>query len=111
MSRRWKVTCLVAPLVALANLTPAVVLSVPGTGVGAIPDGLAGTPPQYGAPLVINFPVTGNFGRLLSVTVSLTLSHTRVGDLDVVLHGPRDEQSLGLVSRLGAPADDELAGG
>ncbi|HEY0427906.1 MAG TPA: hypothetical protein VGC76_09000, partial [Pyrinomonadaceae bacterium] len=71
----------------------------PGTGVGAIPDGLSGTPPQFGAPLVINFAVSGVSAPVTSVTADITLTHTWVGDVDMVLRAPGGTPSLVLVSR------------
>jgi subtilisin-like proprotein convertase family protein len=73
----------------------------PGTGVGAIPDGLSGTPPQFGAPLVINFAVSGVSAPVTSVSASVTLTHTWAGDVDMVLRAPGGTPSLVLVSRIG----------
>jgi subtilisin-like proprotein convertase family protein len=73
----------------------------PGTGVGAIPDGLAGTPPQYGAPLVVSFAVAGVSGPVTDVSVSMTLTHTWVGDVDVILRAPGGTPSMVVVSRIG----------
>jgi subtilisin-like proprotein convertase family protein len=73
----------------------------PGTGTGAIPDGLSGTPPQFGAPLVISFAVSGVSGPVTSVTADVTLTHTWVGDVDMVLRAPGGTPSLVLVSRIG----------
>jgi subtilisin-like proprotein convertase family protein len=73
----------------------------PGTGVGAIPDGLSGTPPQFGAPLVINFAVSGVSANVTDVSASITLTHTWVGDVDMVLRAPGGTPSLVLVSRIG----------
>ena len=73
----------------------------PGTGVGAIPDGNSGTPPQFGAPLVINFAVTGVSANVTDVSASVTLNHTWAGDVDMVLRAPGGTPSLVLVSRIG----------
>src|ERR1044072_6733440 len=73
----------------------------PCTGVGAIPDGNAGTPPQFGTPLVVNCVVTGVPGPLTSVSTSINMSHTWVGDVDVVLRAPGGTPSLVVVSRIG----------
>jgi subtilisin-like proprotein convertase family protein len=73
----------------------------PGTGVGAIPDGLAGTPPQYGAPLVVSFAVAGVSAAVTDVSVSMTLTHTWVGDVDVILRAPGGTPSMVVVSRIG----------
>ncbi|MBA3352785.1 MAG: VCBS repeat-containing protein [Blastocatellia bacterium] len=73
----------------------------PGTGTGAIPDGLGGTPPAYGPPLVVSFPVSGVSGNVTNVSVSITLTHTFVGDVDVVLAAPGGAPSMVVVSRIG----------
>jgi len=73
----------------------------PGTGVGAIPDGLTGTPPQFGAPLVVSFPVSGVSGNVTNVSVSITMTHTFVGDVNVVLAAPGGLPSMVVVSRIG----------
>jgi subtilisin-like proprotein convertase family protein len=80
------------------NITAA---TFPGTGVGAIPDGLAGTPPQYGAPLVVSFAVAGVSAAVTDVSVSMTLTHTWVGDVDVILRAPGGTPSMVVVSRIG----------
>jgi hypothetical protein len=73
----------------------------PGTGVGAIPDGLAGTPPAFGAPLVVSFAVSGLSGNVTSAGVEFTLTHTWVGDVDAVLAAPGGAPSMVVVSRIG----------
>jgi subtilisin-like proprotein convertase family protein len=73
----------------------------PGTGSGAIPDGLAGTPPQFGAPLNINFAVSGITAPISSVSANVTLTHTWAGDVDMVLKAPGGTPSQVLVSRIG----------
>ena len=95
---------LVRPTVASGKEDDAVQVpqvTFPGTGVGAIPDGLSGTPPQFGAPLVINFDVTGVTGPITDVSVNINLTHTWVGDLDMVLSAPGGAPSHVLVSRIG----------
>ena len=84
--------------------SPAVVF--PGTGVGAIPDGLSGTPPQYGAARVISFNVSGITGPITAISPSITLTHTWVGDVDMVLRSPGGATSLITVSRIGATTDN-----
>jgi len=76
----------------------------PGTGVGAIPDGLAGTPPQYGAPLVISFAVSGVTAPITNLSVSLTLTHTWCGDLDMVLAAPGGSPNQVVVGHIGVTA-------
>ena len=72
-----------------------------GTGVGAIPDGGSGTLPVYGAPLTISFAVAGRTAPLTAVALDLTLNHSWVGDLDMVLTSPGGTASLVTVSRIG----------
>lgn len=79
--------------------TPAAVF--PGTGTGAIPDGLTGTPPQFGAPLIVNFAVSGVTGNVTNVAVDFTLTHSWVGDVEMVLAAPGGSPSLHLGSRIG----------
>lgn len=79
----------------------AMAVQFPGTGVGAIPDGLAGTPPQFGTPLVVNFAVAGLASNVSTVAVQINMTHTWVGDVDVVLAAPGGSPSLVIVSRIG----------
>ncbi|HKP03939.1 MAG TPA: choice-of-anchor Q domain-containing protein, partial [Chthoniobacterales bacterium] len=72
-----------------------------GTGVGAIPDGLSGTPPQYGPPRVISFAVSGQTAPLAALAVDVTLNHSWAGDVDMILTSPGGTASLVLVSRIG----------
>jgi subtilisin-like proprotein convertase family protein len=74
----------------------------PGTGVGAIPDSPGGTPPVYGTPLVVSYNVTGITAPITDVAVSITLTHSWVGDLDVVLRAPGGSPSQTIFSRVGA---------
>src|SRR5205085_4128347 len=73
----------------------------PGTGVGSIPDGGSGTLPVYGAPLTISFAVSGRTAPISTVSVDLTLTHSWVGDLDMILTSPGGTASLITVSRIG----------
>ena len=79
--------------------TPAAIF--PGTGVGAIPDGNTGTPPQFGTPLTINFEVSGvpivNF-----IALDITMAHAYVGDLEIVLRSPGGTAQHSIVNRIGA---------
>lgn len=75
--------------------------SFPGTGVGALPDGLSGTPPQFGTPLVVSFAVSGASGPITSMSANFTMTHSWVGDVDVVLAAPGGAPSMVLVSRIG----------
>ncbi|MBI3850021.1 MAG: proprotein convertase P-domain-containing protein [Verrucomicrobia bacterium] len=71
-----------------------------GTGVGPVPDGGSGTPPVYGAPLVISFDVVGVNAPIVDISVAVTLTHTWVGDVDMRLASPNGT-NLVLVSRIG----------
>ena len=73
----------------------------PGTGTGAIPDGLTGTPPQFGAPLNVSFAVTGVTSNVSDVSINLTTTHTWVGDIEFALLAPGGSPSLILASRIG----------
>jgi len=86
---------------AKADAVQAPQATFPGTGTGAIADGLTGTPPQYGSPLVISFAVTGMSAPLGTVTVDFTGTHSWCGDLDFVLKAPGAGPSLIVVSRIG----------
>jgi len=77
----------------------------PGTGAGAIPDGFAGTPPQYGPALNISFNVTGITAPITALSVDATLQHTWVGDVEMILTAPNGTASLITVSRIGATSD------
>ncbi|MFZ1220495.1 MAG: choice-of-anchor Q domain-containing protein [Chthoniobacterales bacterium] len=81
--------------------TPCPAMTFAGTGVGAIPDGLSGTPPQYGPPLVVSFAVSGQTAPLAAVSVDVTLNHSWAGDVDMVLTSPGGTASLVTVSRIG----------
>ncbi len=59
----------------------------PGTGVGAIPDSATG-PQVPGTPLNITFAVTGIASAPSNVEVSMTATHTWVGDLKATLIAP-----------------------
>ncbi len=72
----------------------------PGTGVGAIADST--TNGTYGTPLVVNFNVSGVTQTISSVTVDVTMTHTWIGDLDVVLAAPGGSPSIPIFSRVGA---------
>lgn len=59
-----------------------------GTGGGDIPDSPHGGPAQYGTPLVICFNVSNLVSAVQSVSLSITLRHQWLGDLDVQLQSP-----------------------
>lgn len=83
-------------------------ISIPGTGLGAIPDG-AGPPTcgdgNAGTPLNVTFNVPPFPGQVIaSVTVGMTLSpaHTFAGDLTATLIDPSGTRQQVLFGRVGA---------
>lgn len=74
------------------------------SSLGTIPDGNAG----YGAPLNVTFPIS-SFPAAApgSVAVSMTLTHTYVGDLDAVLIAPDGTQAT-VFSRTGATSPSDF---
>src|SRR5436190_8880085 len=60
----------------------------PGTGTGAIPDTGQEGPGNWGTPLIISFEVNGLTGNIQDLSVSITMSHTYISDLDVFLTPP-----------------------
>jgi len=93
-------------LLLLAWTSAGLAQTFPGAGTGAIPDGAGAGPANYGPPLDVTFNVSGITGSLTDVSVSMTLTHTWMGDLDVVLAPPGvvpgDPGSLVVFSRVGA---------
>jgi subtilisin-like proprotein convertase family protein len=88
----------------------------PGS-LGNIPDGTAGVPGSYGAPLNVTFGASGmGTGVPDLVAVTITASHSFVGDLDVVLIAPNGTTTKTILSRTGASGagddgdDSDLAG-
>jgi hypothetical protein len=79
--------------------------SFAGSNVGAIPDGLAGTPPQYGAPRDVRCDVFGMPAPLTHLVVEVTLTHTWVGDLDMVLISPGGAAQSVVVGHIGVTED------
>lgn len=96
-----KLTWLFALAIACFASTISFGATFTGTGTGAIPDGVTGTPPAYGTPQVITFAVTGMSGTLTDVTVNLTLTHSWVGDLDMVLAGPGGSPTAQVIGHVG----------
>ena len=56
---------------------------------------------MFTPPLVISFAVSGRTAPLTAVSVDLTLTHSFVGDLDMILTSPGGTSSLVTVSRIG----------
>ena len=69
--------------------------------MGPIPESPGGTPPAFGAPLVISFTVAGLTAPLTNVSSNITLTHSFVGDVDMILRSPSGTASLITVSRIG----------
>lgn len=90
--------------------------TIPGTGVGNIPDDAApGCGAPGGAPLNITFS-SAVTGTLTDVEVNMTGTHSWVGDLDVTLIAPNGTTThkifafTGSTTATGCGADDDLAG-
>src|SRR5436190_1858487 len=77
-------------------------LTFAGTGTGAIADGTGGAQTCNAAPRVINFAVSGVTSNLTAASVNMTLTHTFVGDLNVVLAAPGGAPSLIIYKFTGA---------
>lgn len=86
-----------------ASISPAGTFQ--GTGVGPIPDSAAG-PANWGTPLNISFPVAGVIGQVRHVVLTVTMTHSWIGDLDVVLIAPGGQATHTVFSRVGATASD-----
>ena len=78
----------------LAGLAQAAPLSFPGTNTGAIPD-------NNPAGLTVAFAASGITLPVGKVTLSLTMTHTWVGDLRVVLTSPAGAARMVVFSRIG----------
>lgn len=81
-----------AKYILLLILTAVLTISSPaavvtGTNTGAIPEG-ADPNPTCGAPRDINFAVSGASTPVASVSLSITINHSYIGDLDVSLIAP-----------------------
>ena len=90
--------------------------SFTGTGTGPIQDGTATTPPAYGAATTVSFAVSGLPLNVKNVGLSFNMSHTWVGDLEVVLRAPGGSPGVFIFSRVGATTatgfgDDSDLGG
>ncbi len=73
----------------------------PGTGPGPIPDGPSSTPTAPTTPLTISFAVSGVTAPLTDIRVSMTLTHTFVGDVEARLISPGGLVSFPLFGRVG----------
>lgn len=97
----WCAVLLSLMLLAMGLVQSAAAQTFAGSGVGPIPDGGAG-PAAYGSPRDVSFPVSGVTGSLTNISLSISLSHTYIGDLDVVLTSPDGITSFVIFSRVGA---------
>src|SRR6266536_1284214 len=87
--------------------------SGPGAGPWDIPDGgqNTGNPGDWGAPLLVTFNVSGLAQPIGGVSLSITMNHSFIVDLDVQLFGPSgnpaDPMAQGFVifSRVGQQVD------
>lgn len=104
---------------AVAALTFSTVASAGGnvihfTGAGPIPDGPTVAVPIYGAPLVMTATVADP-DVIERITLSITMSHGRVGDLNVQLNfqpaGSSSVTSCQILDRLGAPTPSSPGAG
>lgn len=78
----------------------------PGTGAGDIPDCPNDGPADYsGTPLVVSFAVSGLATNIQNLSLSITLTHQWVGDLNVYLTSPTGT-NFTIFSRVG-PAGPE----
>lgn len=72
-----------------------------GTGVGPIPDGPSANCQTPGAPLNIQFAVSGLTANVQSVNVSITMTHSWAGDVVATLIPPAGGNGLTLFSYMG----------
>jgi len=86
------------------SLQPQATFPTNSTLPAAIPDSPGGTPPTYGTPLVLNYPVSGVSANVSDVSISVTLTHTWCGDVDMVLAAPGGSPNLVVVGHIGVTA-------
>ncbi|MEO5561290.1 MAG: proprotein convertase P-domain-containing protein [Dokdonella sp.] len=79
----------------LSGMACAVPVSFPGTNVGAIPDNLP-------VGITVNFATSGIVAPVGKVTLSITLTHTYIGDLSAVLTSPGGVAHMVVFGRIGA---------
>jgi len=82
--------------------------SFAGTGVGPIPDGPADG--GYGLPLTVTFNVTNLQTSVQSVSLTISMYHPWLGDLDVQLTSPTGTNFI-IFSRVGPPNSGLDSGG
>src|ERR1044071_9613201 len=99
--RKWRSRELLAGVSVLIQASISAQLAFPGTGVGNIPDGLSPTPGDFGPPLQVSFNVSGLTGPITDLYVAMTILHTYLGDLEVLLFPPSGANPFVLFSRVG----------
>ena len=72
-----------------------------GMGTGAIPEATGG-PGNWAAPLNITFNVTGVTGPIRHIVLTISMTHTYVGDLEVALFSPNAQTVNPVFARIGA---------
>ncbi len=81
-----------------------------GTGVGAIPDGVAACGTMPASVRTVSFNVSGEASILRDLNINLQLSHTWLGDVSAKLIAP-DATELILFSRTGAVSATDCGDG
>ncbi|MEZ5292889.1 MAG: proprotein convertase P-domain-containing protein [Vicinamibacterales bacterium] len=84
------------------TLTPVPFTSATPSTLGAIPDGPSNTCMTNGPPRIVEFPVSGKVGPVVSVAVSASLTHAFVGDVTATLVAPNGTTSHVLFGYTGA---------
>lgn len=79
----------------------AALYSFTGSNTGAIPDSTSTGPAQYTGSRVVSFNVSGLTTGPATMSLALTMTHTYLGDLDVVLRSPGGT-AFTIFSRVGA---------
>ena len=72
-----------------------------GMGTGAIPEATGG-PANWAAPLNVTFNVNGVNGQIRHVVLTISMTHTYVGDLEVALFSPNAQTVNPVFARIGA---------
>jgi len=80
------------------------VISTPAPFANEIPDGAGPGPANWGAPLTASFTVANVTAPLADISVSATMTHGWVGDLEVSLIPPSGGNGFILFSRVGQSA-------
>lgn len=78
-----------------------------GSGTGSIPDSTFGGPVQYSSSRVVSFNVSGLSSAIQSVSLSITMQHPYLGDLDVRLASPNGTNFIIFSNCEGPPGGPE----